>query len=373
MLTPEEQRRAEELFEILLTLPSAEHAAFIDSKCGANSPLAFEVRQLLAHYEAAPRDFLQSPAVSRDQLQSMETIGSYDLKEVLGEGAMGVVYRAEQRSPVVRVVALKILKLGMDSREILTRFEAERQALARLEHPNIARVYDAGSTADGRPYFVMEYVSGQSITAHCDGRRLRSRQRIELFIGLCRGVQYAHQNGIIHRDLKPMNILVAEHDGVPQPKVIDFGVARAVEQNLTDSTFLTRHGQLIGTPEYMSPEQAEAVPVDTRTDVYSLGAVLYELLVGVLPLDAESLRQAGFREMVRLIREQEPLRPSIRASTLDRAATTAAHCRSVEPRVLAHSLRGDLDWIVLKALEKDPDRRYATVRSEEHTSELQSH
>ncbi len=371
MLTPEERRQAEELFEALLHLPPAERSDFIADECGDNAPLASEVWQLLAHYEAAPADFLQSPVVDQDPSHSSETIGAYELKDVLGEGAMGVVYRAEQRSPVTRVVALKILKLGMDSREILARFEAERQTLARLEHPNIARVYDAGSTADGRPYFVMEYVPGQAITSYCDAHRLRPRERVELFIGLCRGVQHAHQKGVIHRDLKPMNILVAEHDGEAHPKVIDFGVARAVEPDLTGATLFTRHGQLIGTPEYMSPEQAEAAPVDTRTDVYSLGAVLYELLVGVLPLDPTTLRQAGFGEMMRLIREEDPIRPSIRASTLDRATTTAAHCRNVEPRVLAHSLRGDLDWIVLKALENDPDRRYPTVA--EFAADLQRH
>ena len=371
MPTPEERRRAEEVFESVLELPPNEREEFIRKECGADTPLAAEVLLLVAHYEAAPPDFLQSPAADSDQMSSLESIGPYELKEVLGEGGMGVVYRAEQKTPVARTVAVKILKLGMDSREILNRFEAERQALARLEHPNIARVYDAGTTPDGRPYFVMEYIKGQSITTYCDDHRLTPRQRIELFTKLCRGVQYAHQQGIIHRDLKPMNILVAEVDGVIQPKVIDFGVAKAVQQNLTEATLYTRKGQLIGTPEYMSPEQAEAAPVDTRTDVYSLGVVLYELLAGVLPIDAKTLRQAGFNAMMRLIREQDPQRPSTRVNTLDGAATTVAECRSVEPRVLARTLRGDLDWIALKALEKDPERRYSTVA--ELAADLQRH
>ncbi len=359
-LTPEETRRAEEVFQVVSELPPADREAFINRECG-NTKIADEVRQLLAHFQAAPADFLRSPALGQSSMHTPETIGPYELKEVLGEGGMGVVYRAEQRSPVKRSVALKILKLGMNSEEILTRFEAERQSLAQLEHPNIARVYDAGTTADHRPFFVMEYVQGQAITTYCDTHRLNCRQRIELFIKLCRGVQYAHQKGIIHRDIKPMNILVVEHDGIAQPKVIDFGVAKALQQELTATTAFTQHGQLIGTPEYMSPEQAEAAPVDTRTDVYSLGAVLYELLVGVLPIDAVTLRQAGYSAMMKLIREQDPQRPSTRISTIEPSSTTAAQCRNVNPRVLVRSLRGELDWIALKALEKNPDRRYETV------------
>lgn len=371
MLTPEDGRRAEKLFDALLELSPAEREAFIARECAAEPELAAEVRQLLAHYEAAPPEFLQSPAGEPGRAQALDSIGPYDLKEVLGEGGMGVVYRAEQREPVVRTVALKILKLGMDSREILARFEGERQALARLEHPNIARVYDAGTTLDGRPYFVMEYVQGQPITTYCDAHRLTPRQRIELFIGLCRGVQYAHQQGIIHRDLKPMNILVAEHDGVAQAKVIDFGVAKAVRQGLDGTTLFTQLGQLVGTLEYMSPEQAEAAPVDTRTDVYSLGAVLYELLVGVLPIDAATLREAGISAMMRLIREQEPPRPSTRAKTLAGSSALVADRRSVAPRTLTRTLRGELDWIALKALEKDRDRRYGTVA--ELAADLQRH
>lgn len=361
MLTPEEHRRAEELFEVLLELPLAEREAFIERECEGSPELTAEVRLLLTHYEFAPPGFLQSPATDQDHVHSLETIGPYELREALGEGGMGVVYRAEQNKPVARTVALKVLKLGMDSKEILARFEAERQALARLEHPNIARVYDAGTTPNGRPYFVMEYVPGQAITRYCDSRRLTLRQRIELFIELCRGVQYAHQQGIIHRDLKPMNILVAEVDGVALPKVIDFGVAKAVLQGLSDTPLLTQHGQLIGTPEYMSPEQAETAPVDTRTDVYSLGAILYELLAGVLPIDSVTLRQAGIEAMMRLIREQDPPRPSTRVSTHDGSVDAVARRRNVAPRFLARTLRGELDWITLKALEKNPDNRYATV------------
>jgi len=360
-LTPEELRRAEEIFQVVSELPPADREAFINRECGKKTKLAEEVRQLLAHFQAAPADFLRSPALDQNHLATPETIGPYELKEVLGEGGMGVVYRAEQRRPVKRSVALKILKLGMNSEEILTRFEAERQSLAQLEHPNIARVYDAGTTADGRPFFVMEYVQGLAITTYCDSHRLNCRQRIELFIKLCRGVQYAHQKGIIHRDLKPMNILVVEHDGIAQPKVIDFGVAKALQQELTEATAFTQHGQLIGTPEYMSPEQAEAAPVDTRSDVYSLGAVLYELLVGVLPIDAVTLRQAGYSAMMKLIREQDPQRPSTRISTISPSSATAAQFRNVNPRILVRSLRGELDWIALKALEKNPERRYETV------------
>ncbi len=361
MLTPEDRRRAEDVFELLLTVAPAERAARLAQECGTEGELAAEVRLLLTHYEAAPPDFLQSPAADQAGRTEMQAIGPYVLQEALGEGGMGVVYRARQTAPVTRTVAVKILKPGLGSREIITRFEAERQTLARLEHPNIARIYDAGTTADGRPYFVMEYVPGVAITAYCDAHRLNPHQRIELFVELCQGVQYAHQQGIIHRDLKPMNILVAEQDGRPRPKIIDFGVAKAVQRDLTAATLFTRQGQLIGTPEYMSPEQAEAAPVDTRTDVYSLGAVLYELLVGVLPIDSATLREAGFAAMMRLIREQVPPRPSTRAGTRDESAVSAAHRRRVEPQVLARSLRGELDWIALKALAKEPDRRYGTV------------
>jgi non-specific serine/threonine protein kinase/serine/threonine-protein kinase len=361
VLTPEEERRAEELFASALDLPEADRDGFISRACLGQPLLEKEVRLLMAHYAAAPAGFLQSPTGDAVTQENQETIGPYELQEVLGEGGMGVVYRARQTSPVVRTVALKILKLGMDSKEVLARFEAERQALAQLEHPNIARVYDAGTTPDGRPYFVMEYVQGQAITTYCDEKRLTPRQRIALFVELCRGVQHAHQQGIIHRDLKPTNLLVAEQDGLAIPKVIDFGVAKAVQSGLPDATLFTQLGQLVGTPEYMSPEQAEAAPVDTRTDVYSLGAVLYELLVGVLPIDAATLREAGVQAMMRLIREQDPPRPSARASTLAASATTVADRRSVAPRALVRSLRGELDWIALKALEKNRDRRYATV------------
>lgn len=361
MLSPEERRQAEAIFETLLELPETRREDYLVKQCGGHPEMEKEVRLLLAHYAAAPQGFLDSPAGGRSAEEKMQHIGPYELQEVLGEGGMGVVYRAQQRQPVVRTVALKILKLGMDSREILHRFEAERQALAQLEHPNIARVYDAGTTPDGRPYFVMEYVHGQAITNYCDEKRLTPRMRIELFIKLCRGVQYAHQQGIIHRDLKPTNILVSEIDGQATPKVIDFGVAKAVQTGLDGATLFTQMGQLIGTPEYMSPEQAESGQVDTRTDIYSLGAVLYELLVGVLPIDATALRQAGAVAMMKLIREQDPPSPSARASTLAGSEITVAQRRSVAPRVLARTLRGELDWISLKALEKDPERRYATV------------
>jgi WD40 repeat protein/serine/threonine protein kinase len=292
-----------------------------------------------------------------------ESIGPYRVLEVLGEGGMGVVYLAEQRAPVRRRVAVKLIKLGMDTRAVVARFEAERQALAVMDHPNIARVYDAGATADGRPYFVMEYVPGEPITDYCDRQRSSTAERLQLFIQLCQGVQHAHQKGIIHRDIKPTNVLVALQDGKPVPKIIDFGVAKATNQRLTEQTLYTERGQLVGTPEYMSPEQAEmaGVDIDTRTDIYSLGVLLYELLVGVLPFDSRTLRQAGYYEIQRIIREEEPPKPSTRLSGLGQESTEVAHKRRTELRALDRQLRRDLDWVTLKAMEKDRTRRYASA------------
>ena len=287
--------------------------------------------------------------------------GRYTLLAVLGEGGMGTVYRAEQTQPVRRQVALKLIKIGMDSRAVLARFDAERQALALMEHPNIARVYDGGTTAAGQPFFVMEIVEGEPITAYCDRRRLPVRERLELFVAVCQAVQHAHQKGIIHRDLKPGNILVTEVDGRPTPKVIDFGVAKATDFDLTDQS-LNDTGAIVGTPTYMSPEQADpsSMDIDTRTDVYALGVILYELLVGSPPIDARQFRRGAILEMLRMVREVEPPRPSTRLSTAENLPNIAAN-RGVEPARLARSLRGELDWVVMKALEKDRNRRYETV------------
>jgi non-specific serine/threonine protein kinase/serine/threonine-protein kinase len=277
---------------------------------------------------------------------------------------MGEVWRAEQTEPVRRPVALKLIKAGMDSRQVIARFEAERQALALMDHPCIAKVFDAGTTVEGRPYFAMEYVRGIPITNYCDRRRLTTLQRLRLFQRVCDGVQHAHQKAVIHRDLKPGNILVVDVDGEPQPKIIDFGVAKATTQKLTEESMFTAIGELIGTPEYMSPEQAEITreDVDTRTDVYSLGVILYELLVGALPFDAVQLRRAGFLGIVKMLREEEPPRPSARFSTLGERATKIAERRSTEPKKLGSEIRGDLDWIVMRALEKDRNRRFGSPR-----------
>ncbi len=289
-------------------------------------------------------------------------IGPYRLVQRIGQGGMGQVWKAEQSKPIKRTVALKLVKLGMDTEEFLVRFEAERQALALMEHPCVARVHDGGATETGRPYFVMEYVEGVPITDHCDQQRLTVEERLRLFIQVCEGVQHAHQKGIIHRDLKPSNVLVTEVDGAPFPKIIDFGVAKATTQSLTDKTFHTVLGGWIGTPAYMSPEQAEiTADIDTRSDVYSLGVMLYEILTGLRPFADETLGAGGFDDMRRVIREVEPPRPSTRLSQ-DGNVVTAAQDRSIDPRALSRLLGGDLDWIVMKAIDKDKERRYGSVR-----------
>jgi serine/threonine protein kinase len=291
------------------------------------------------------------------------TFGAYNLLQRIGEGGMGEVWLAEQKRPVHRRVALKIIKAGMDSAQVVARFEAERQALALMDHPAIATVFDGGTTPQGRPYFAMEYVKGEPITTYCDRQRLDTKERLELFIRVCEGVQHAHQKGVIHRDLKPSNVLVTERDGRPTPKIIDFGIAKATTQHLSDRTIFTEFGVLIGTPEYMSPEQAEltGLDVDTRTDVYALGVLLYELLTGTLPFDGTTLRQKGLDEIRRVIREVEPPRPSTRITQRGPASLEAAKNRDSVPARLASRLRGDLDWITMKALEKERTRRYDTV------------
>ena len=290
-------------------------------------------------------------------------IGPYKLLQQIGEGGMGTVYMAEQTRPVQRKVALKVIKPGMDSRQVIARFEAERQALAMMDHVNIARVLDAGATESGRPYFVMELVHGVPITKYCDDNHLTPRERLELFVPVCQAIQHAHQKGIIHRDIKPSNVMITLYDGKPVPKVIDFGVAKATEQKLTERTLFTQYGTMVGTLEYMSPEQAEmsALGVDTRSDIYSLGVLLYELLTGSTPLSHKRVTEAAYAEILRMIKEEEPPRPSTRLSDSGEALASISAQRHMEPAKLTKLVRGELDWIVMKTLEKDRNRRYETA------------
>jgi serine/threonine protein kinase/Flp pilus assembly protein TadD len=346
-----------------------EWPTFLDEACAADAGLRARVDQLLeAHREMghigdADANATRPSDVVRLTETSGTTIGPYRLLEQIGEGGFGVVYMAEQTAPVRRKVALKVIKPGMDSRRVVARFEAERQALALMDHPNIAQVFDGGATATGRPYFVMELVRGVPITEFCDQRLLTVGRRIELFVTVCHAVQHAHQKGIIHRDLKPSNVMVAVHDDNHVVKVIDFGIAKAVGQQLTEKTLFTNFAQIIGTPPYMSPEQAElsGLDVDTRTDIYALGVLLYELLTGVTPFDQARLRTVAFDEIRRIIREEEPPRPSTRVNSDDDATTTVSAKRGSDPRQLSRTLRGELDWIVMKCLEKDRNRRYETA------------
>jgi serine/threonine protein kinase/Flp pilus assembly protein TadD len=344
----------------------AQRRAYLDEACAGRPDLRRQVEQLLRLHEGAG-SFLEKPA-TESPAASPEgpgaAIGPYKLLEAIGEGGMGTVWMAQQTEPVRRLVAVKLIKAGMDSAQVIARFEAERQALALMDHPHIARVLEAGTTGSGRPYFVMELVKGVPITRYCDEHRLTPRQRLELFVPVCQAVQHAHQKGIIHRDLKPSNVLVAPYDGKPVPKVIDFGVAKAAGQSLTDRTLVTGFGVVVGTLEYMSPEQAEInqLDIDTRSDIYSLGVLLYELLAGSPPFSRKGLEMGGMLEMLQMIREQEPTKPSAKLSTAEALPTLAAN-RGTEPAKLARLVRGELDWIVMKALEKDRNRRYETADS----------
>jgi len=382
------------IFEVARKIEAHEaRETYLQQACGADAALHQRVRALLEAFEESA-SFLEVPASrlarTQDEPQRPGTvIGPYKLMEQIGEGGMGLVFVAEQQEPIRRKVALKIIKPGMDTRQVIARFEAERQALALMDHPNIAKVLDGGTTAtgdrlseigqkderrqseadcrrpiaEGRPYFVMELVKGVPITEFCDQNQVPVRERLELFLDVCQAVQHAHQKGIIHRDIKPSNVLVMSQDGTPLVKVIDFGVAKAIGQQLTDKTIYTQFTQLVGTPLYMSPEQAgkSGLDVDTRTDIYALGVLLYELLTGTTPFDKDRLKDASYDEIRRIIREEEPPKPSTRISTLGQAATTASANRKSDPKQLSRLFRGELDWIVMKALEKDRNRRYETA------------
>ncbi len=341
-----------------------ERESFLGKACGGDSRLRERVDRLIAAHDQDDSLFDRTASAPLQPTEKLgQTIGPYKLLQKIGEGGMGAVYMAEQENPVRRVVALKIIKPGMDSRQVIARFEAERQALAMMDHNNIAKVLDAGTTDAGRPYFAMELVKGVPITAYCDGNKLTLRERLQMFIPVCQAIQHAHQKGVIHRDIKPSNVLVTLYDGNPVAKVIDFGIAKATQQKLTERTMFTGLGQILGTFEYMSPEQAEMnqLDIDTRSDVYSLGVMLYELLTGSTPISKEELRKVGIEEMLRTIRATDPPKPSTRISESSQTLPSISDARKTDPTKLSKFLRGDLDWIVMKALEKDRTRRYETA------------
>lgn len=369
-----------EIFQAAVKIAPEQRSAYLDKACGVDLELRREVESLMQAHDATGH-FLRDPVIRPQPTSDYDsvaerpgaTIGRYQLMEQIGEGGMGLVFVAEQQEPIRRKVALKIIKPGMDSRDVVARFEAERQALAIMDHPHIAKVLDGGATSTGRPYFVMELVKGVPITEYCDEHLLTPCERLELFANVCQAVQHAHSKGVIHRDIKPSNVLVTSHDGKPVVKVIDFGVAKAIGQQLTEKTVYTRFAQMIGTPIYMSPEQAElsGLDIDTRSDIYSLGVLLYELLTGTTPFESDRLKKVAFDEMRRIIREEEPQKPSTRLSMLGETLSSVSLKRKTEPRRLPALVRGDLDWIVMKALEKDRNRRYETAS--EFGQDIQRH
>ncbi len=359
-----------EVFLAALALSSEpERAAYVESACGGDETLRNGVEELLLLHDQA--DGLIDEALlfpvdrtSPKQFDASGTdIGPYHLQQLIGEGGFGVVYLASQEKPFKRQVALKVVKPGMDTRQILARFDAERQALAMMDHPNIARVFDVGATDTGRPYFAMELVDGVSITEYCDQNRLTVADRLKLFAQVCDAIQHAHQKGVIHRDIKPSNILVSPQDGRCEPKVIDFGVAKALNQRLTEHSMATTGMFMLGTPLYMSPEQADtgSIDVDTRSDIYSLGVLLYELLTGTTPLDRNRVKRATYEEFRRMVRDEEPPRPSARVGSADEPHTTVGENRQITPSRLRTLLSRDLDWVVMKAIAKERERRYESV------------